>query len=130
MNRIKQARRDAKKLFRLCHTNGLLDEGRVRLVVHQVHAARNRNRLNVLLELLRLAKIEVARRTATVESAMMLSQEMQVRIRMRLEQIYGIGIQTSFVQSPGLIGGMRIKVGSDVFDNSVLGKLVALEASF
>ena len=38
------------------------------------------------------------------------------------------GLDTSFEVNPQLIGGMRIRVGSDVYDASVLAKLAALEA--
>ena len=36
----------------------------------------------------------------------------------------------SFVENPSLIGGMRVRVGSDVYDGSVKAGLVALEKSF
>ena len=35
---------------------------------------------------------------------------------------------TSFAENPALIGGMRIRVGSDVYDGSVRARLAALEA--
>ena len=35
-----------------------------------------------------------------------------------------------FAQNPALIGGMRIKVGSDVYDGSVQARLAALQESF
>jgi len=37
---------------------------------------------------------------------------------------------TTFVVDPTLIAGMRLKVGSDVYDGSVKGGLAALEARF
>jgi F-type H+-transporting ATPase subunit delta len=37
-------------------------------------------------------------------------------------------LATSFEHKPELIGGMRIKVGSDVYDGSVKARLAALEA--
>jgi len=36
----------------------------------------------------------------------------------------------SFAHSPALIGGMRVKVGSDVYDGSVQARLATLEARF
>jgi F0F1-type ATP synthase delta subunit len=36
----------------------------------------------------------------------------------------------SFAQNQSLIGGMRIRVGSDVYDSSVQAKLALLQASF
>jgi F-type H+-transporting ATPase subunit delta len=43
---------------------------------------------------------------------------------------YGGALKTSFAVNPTLIGGMRVKVGSDVFDGSVRARLAALEARF
>ena len=43
---------------------------------------------------------------------------------------YGPETSTSFRESPALIGGMRIRVGSDVYDGSVKAGLAALEKSF
>jgi len=128
MQRTNQARREAKQLFRICLHNGLLDEGRVRQVVQQVSEATNRNRFNVLSQLRRLVKLDCARHTATVESATPLSPAMQASVLAGLSRVYGPGLTTSFIHSPALIGGMRIKVGSDVYDGSVQAKLAALEA--
>ena len=130
MKRTKQARRDAKHLFRLCLANGLLDEGRVRQVVQRVSETRNRNRLNVLSEFRRLVKLDCTRHTATVESATPLPPGMQASVQAGLSRVYGPGLNTSFTHSPALIGGMRIKVGSDVYDGSVQARLAALEARF
>ena len=44
--------------------------------------------------------------------------------------MYGNGLNISFTQNPGLIGGLRIKVGSDVFDGSVQARLAALAETF
>ena len=64
----KQARRDAKQLFRCCCVNGLLDEGKVRQVVQQVIAAKPRGYLAILSHFERLLKLDLDRRTARVES--------------------------------------------------------------
>jgi F-type H+-transporting ATPase subunit delta len=46
-----------------------------------------------------------------------------------LDRAYGQGLETSFALNPDLIGGMRIRVGSDVYDGSVRARLAALEAA-
>ncbi len=51
-------------------------------------------------------------------------------IQAALTRIYGPGLNASFVERPELIGGMRIRVSSDIYDGSVQGKLAALAASF
>jgi F-type H+-transporting ATPase subunit delta len=130
MNRKKQAARDAKQLFRLCLKNGLLDEARAGQIVRRIGETRNRNRFNVLAQFQRLVRLDYTRRTATVESATPLPPGMQESLREGLTRTYGPGLNTSFVQSPALIGGMRIKVGSDVYDGSVQARLAALEERF
>ena len=60
MKRIRQAKRDAKELFRLCFVSGSLDEGRMRQVVERVSKSKNRNRLNVLAQLRRLVELDRA----------------------------------------------------------------------
>ena len=40
------------------------------------------------------------------------------------------GLNISFAQNPALLGGLRIKVGSDVYDGSVQARLEDLEESF
>ena len=127
MKRTKQARRDAKQLFRLCLANGLLDESRVRQVVQRVSETRKRNRFNVLLEFQRLVRLDCARHTATVASATPLPPGMQASLQAGLSRVYGPGLNTSFSHNLALIGGMRIKVASDVYDGSIQGRLAALE---
>jgi F-type H+-transporting ATPase subunit delta len=130
MGRTKQAKRDAKQLFRLCLVNGLLDEGRVHEIAQRVAESRNRNRFKCLSYFLRLAKLEQAQHTATVENATLLSAEMQASIQAGLSHAYGPGLNTTFTHDPELIGGMRIKVGSDVYDSSVKARLIAIQACF
>ncbi len=130
MRSSKQARRDAKQLYRLCLANGLLDAGRVLQVVHLVGETSKRNRFNVLSELLRLVRLDCTRHTAAVQSATPLPAGMQMSVEAGLSRLYGPGLNTSFTQSPALIGGMRVKVAYDVYDGSVQARLAALEARF
>jgi F-type H+-transporting ATPase subunit delta len=130
MKTIKQTRREARRLFRLCLVNGLLDEGRARLVVQRVIKAERRSRLALLSCFLHLVKLDRAHHTADVESATPLPVDLQASIRADLSRAYGSGIIASFAQNPALIGGMRIKVGSDVYDGSLRARLAALERSF
>jgi F-type H+-transporting ATPase subunit delta len=130
MKTTKQSKRGAIRLFRLCFVNGLLDEGRTRQVVQGVIEAKRRGGMALLAHFQRLVKLEVARHTAEVESAMPLPADLHENIQAGLSRTYGPGIRASFTHNPALIGGMRIKVGSDVYDGSVLARLAALEKSF
>ncbi|MHB1306134.1 MAG: F0F1 ATP synthase subunit delta [Limisphaerales bacterium] len=122
----KQARREAKELLRTCQVNGLLDETRVREVVQQIIDAKPRGYFGILSHLLRLLKLDAARRTARVESAGPLSDTLREGIQKNLARLYGPGLDLGFNENADLIGGLRIKVGSDVYDGSIQGRLAAL----
>ncbi len=126
----KQALRDARQLFRSCHVNGLLDEGRVRQVLALLVAQKPRGYVGILSRLHRLVKLDVERRAANVESAAPLDAGLQADLTSRLKTIYGAGVSISFTQNPMLLGGLRIQVGSDLYDGSVKTRLNKLEQSF
>ncbi len=130
MKITKQARHEAKELFRSCLVNGLLDEKRVRDIVAKVVQARPRGYFAILSHFLRLVRLELEQRTARVESAAPLAPQLQGELKNKLTRLYGPGLDVSFAQNPALLGGLRVKVGSDVYDGSVRARLAALEESF
>ena len=130
MKITKQARREAKELFRSCVVGGLLDDNRVRQAVQQVLQLKPRGYIAILTHFLRLLKLDIERRTARVESAAPLAADLQTQIQTSLARSYGKGLDISFAQNPELIGGVRIRVGSDVYDGSVQGRLAELQESF
>jgi len=126
----KQARRDAKALFRSCLSKEGLDEKRAGEIVRKVAQAKPRGCLGILSHFHRLVKLELERRTARIESAAPLSSQLQKDFGDKLARIYGPGLLLSFAQNPALLGGVRIRVGSDVYDGSVQSRLMALQESF
>lgn len=130
MKTLKQIKREAKHLYRLCYTNGSLDEARVRQVVSTILTLRRRRYLALATEFERLVKLERLQHLAQVESAAPLPPDLKESVQMSLNQLYGPGLTTSFSESPVLIGGMRVKVGSDVYDGSIKAGLAALEKAF
>jgi F-type H+-transporting ATPase subunit delta len=126
----KQAQRDARQLFRSCHVSGLLDEARVRQMVALLVAQKPRGYVGILSRLHRLVKLDLERRAACVESATPLPASSQSELTNRLKSIYGAGVSISFSQNPALLGGLRIQVGSDLYDGSVKMRLEKLEQSF
>jgi F-type H+-transporting ATPase subunit delta len=126
----KQAKREAKELFRCCVVQGLLDDNKTRQAVQMVLQAKPRGYLAILSHFARLVKLDIERRTARIESAVPLPADLQAQVQTSLAGVYGRGLDISFTQNPALLGGMRIKVGCDVFDGSVQARLAALEESF
>jgi len=130
MKTSKQARRDAKQLFRSCRPNGLLDDAKVRQTVLLVISRKPRGYVAILSHFQRLVKLDIDRRAARVESAVPLSAAQQAAVHSNLVRRYGTGLNIAYGQNPALLGGLRIKVGSDVYDGSVQGRLTALQESF
>lgn len=130
MKSSKQARRDGKRLFQSCLVDGRLDDARARDAVRQVVQSKPRGWLPALNHFHRLVKLAVDRRTARVESPLPLDGAQQDAVRSKLEELYGAGLTFEFVQNPALLGGLRVRVGSDVYDGSVESRLNLLEQSF
>ena len=126
----KQAQRDARQLFRSCHVNGLLDEARVRQTVMLLSTKKPRGYVEILSRLHRLVKMDLEQHAARVESATPLSADLQAEVTAEIKKKYGAGVSISFAQKPELIGGLRIQVGSDLYDGSVKIRLEKLAESF
>ena len=125
----KQAQREARQLFRSCLVNSRLDEGRVRQTITLLAEKKPRGYVGILSRLHRLVKLELEQHTASVESAVALPADLQAQVGQRLKGIYG-ELNLSFAQNPALIGGLRIQVGSDLYDGSVKTRLEKLQQSF
>ena len=130
MKTRKQAQREARQIFQLCQVDGSLDEARVRQVVSRLVDAKRPGTLPVLTRLQRLVRLDREKHSAEVETAAPLTAEAQAAIEAGVAKRFGRGVVTSFRDNPALIGGVRIKVGSNVYDDSIKGRLAALEALF
>lgn len=126
----KQARRDGKALLRQCLVNGRLDEARTRNVVQQVITAKPRGYLRALTHFQRLVKLHLDSRRVRVENAVESSPQLMEGIRAALEKKYGPGLEITYWINPALIGGLKIRVGSDVYDGSVHARLEELKSAF
>ena len=123
----KQNRRGAKHLFLACLVNGAADEARVRQVVARLIETRPRGFMGMLGHFQRLVRLDIERRTAQVESAVALSPELRAKVQAGLTKTYGPNLNTTFVENPALLAGLRIKVGSDVYDGTIQGRLTELQ---
>jgi F-type H+-transporting ATPase subunit delta len=130
MKTAKQIKREAKRLFHLCFVGKTLDEHRVREVLQNILQSKRRGSLALATQFVRLVRLNRLQHTAEIESAMPLSSDLRANVQSSLARTYGPDLSTSFVEKPALIGGMRIRVGSDVYDGSVKAGLAALEKSF
>jgi len=116
----------ARRLFRLALVDGRLDESRVRRIARKLAGSRRRGSLSLLASFQRLVRLDRDKHAAVVESAAALPDGLRRDVEAGLARAYGPGLDASFQENPALIGGMRIKVGSDVYDGSVRARLADL----
>jgi F-type H+-transporting ATPase subunit delta len=80
----------------------------------------------ILVEFERLVRRRVERKLARVTSAVPLTIAEQEAFRVRLAEQFGHDLEFQFAVEPALIGGIHLRVGDQVIDGSVAGKLAAL----
>ncbi|MBA3650245.1 MAG: F0F1 ATP synthase subunit delta [Chthoniobacterales bacterium] len=123
----KDIRRLSRNLVRASFVEGALDRERINAVVQSIVASKPRHYIQLLENYQRLLRLEVEKRRATIESAAELDPGASREIVSGLERKYGVGLTTEFVINPALLGGVRVRVGSDVWDSSVRNRLERLQ---
>ena len=123
----KETRQLSKELLRASFVDGQLDNGRIASLVKSLIEKKPRNYIKVLESYKRLLRLELEKRTATIESATELAPQAEADLLANLKRKYGSDLATRFVVNKDLLGGMRIRVGSDVWDSSVRNRLHRLQ---
>jgi F-type H+-transporting ATPase subunit delta len=123
----KEIRQLSRKMLQASFTDGQLDAGRISSLVNTLIAQKPRNYIDVLKNYRRLLRLELQKRQATVETASEVDPSVCSEIVANLKHKYGNDLSTDFRVDPRLLGGMRIRVGSDVWDGSVRNRLERLQ---
>ncbi|MEY2493873.1 MAG: F-type H+-transporting ATPase subunit delta [Verrucomicrobiota bacterium] len=123
----KETRQLSKGLLRASFTDGQLDSSRIASLVKSLIEKKPRNYIKVLESFKRLLRLEIEKRSATIETATELAADAGAQIVANLKRKYGSDLAAKFVVNPELLGGMRIRVGSDVWDSSVRNRLHRLQ---
>ena len=127
MKITKEIRQLSRQLMRASFTDGQLDQGKIGSLVQSLITKKPRHCLGILENYKRLLRLEVEKRQAKIESASELDTEAKARLVENLKRKYGQDLTAEFVVTPELLGGMRIRVGSDVWDGSVRNRLERLQ---
>ncbi len=122
----KQAQTLARHLFNLSLAEGTVSAERVQGVLAYVEKTAPANAVLVLKAYHRLVAIELARRVALVEHAGSVDASVLKSIAAAMTQHYGRTITAASKANPGLIAGLRVRVGDDVYEASIAGRLQAL----
>jgi len=130
MKVTKDAIANARRILRMCMAGGRLDETKLRAAIRLLAERKPRGYRAILAALKRLVRLEQERRRALVESAVELDESTRSRIASELAAKYGGDLDISFQTNPDLVAGLRIRVGNDVWDASVNGRLKRLANTF
>jgi F-type H+-transporting ATPase subunit delta len=98
--------------------------------VHALHVLARHGRLGIVAEVAaaarRLAEEMEGRQQATITTAVSLSEDERRRIVADIEQAVGVVLAPSFAVDPDLIGGLVVRIGDTVYDQSIATGLTRL----
>jgi len=124
----KEAQRTARQLIRLTTRDGGVNEDAAKQIVTKLIADKPRHYVGILSAYQRLLRLEVEKRSALIESAVELDGNERRGITTRLKKQHG-DITTDYKVCPELVGGLRITLGSNVWDGTVKARLEALRTA-
>lgn len=122
----KEVQAQARRLMRLCiGADGLMDEAIVRQVADKIAEDKPRNYLALLTAFTELVRLERAAHTATITSAVPLTEAEQAAIEARLNARQ-TGLNYEWQVDSSLIAGLTVKVGDNVTDASIRTRIEQL----
>jgi F-type H+-transporting ATPase subunit delta len=119
----------ARELFSLSVVDGAVSADRVAGVLEYVEMQGTANAVMVLKAYQRLVATELAKGRALVEHAGAVDDAMLAAIAAAMTKKYGRAVTAEAKPNAGLIAGLRVHVGDDVYESSVAGQLAALASS-
>ena len=123
----KEIRRLSREMLRASFTDGQLDPGRIGSLVDSLIARKPRHYIEILKNYKRLLRLELEKRQARIETASDLDSATTSELVANLKKKYGSDLTAEFVVNPELLGGMRIRIGSNVWDGTVRNRLERLQ---
>ena len=119
----------AKQLFKLSLVNGQVSAEQVAGVLGYIEKSAPRHPL-ALLKLYRQAIVtEVAKSRAIVEHAGFISDAALKLVESAMSRKYQRAVTATAQPNPTLLAGLRVRVGSDVYESTVAGQLAALSSA-
>jgi F-type H+-transporting ATPase subunit delta len=119
----------ARQLFKLSLKDGRLSPEHVTGVLQWVEKHRPPATVALLRAYRHLVATELARHQAVIEFAGDVAPAVFQEIADAMARRYGHPVQARPVARPDLIAGVRVRVGCDIYENSILSDLAALHPS-
>lgn len=126
MRADKKTKALAKQLFRLSLVNGAVSPEQVAGVLGYVEKVAPRNSLGLLKLYQRAIVTELAKSHARVEHAGPISEATLRMIEGAMTQKYKRPVTATASANPRLLAGLRVRIGSDVYESTVAGQLATL----
>ncbi len=126
MSTALEIRRTARKLIAVSVEGGRLKPEVVQTIVRKLAGEKPRGYLQLIKAYWRLVGMEMKKSRVLVESAEPLEGGLEKSVLNDLKKKYGDHITAEFAVDKELIGGMKITVGSDVWDGSVRNRIERL----
>ncbi|HEY8994600.1 MAG TPA: F0F1 ATP synthase subunit delta [Lacunisphaera sp.] len=122
----KQTKLLAKQLFKLSVVNGVVSPEQVAGVLGWVEKTSPRRPVALLKAYHHRIAIELAKSRAEVEHAGPVSDATLKQIEAAMTKRYARPVTATAKANPKLLAGLRVRVGSDVYESSVAGQLAKL----
>jgi F-type H+-transporting ATPase subunit delta len=122
----KEALRSARLLLKASMPAGRVDTARASELTKRIAAEKPRHALQILVAFRRLLRLELDKRHAVIESATALDDAARGRVLSELSSKFGPDLTSEFKVTPDLVGGLRIKLGSTIWDGSIRTRLDTL----
>ncbi|MCE9543212.1 MAG: F0F1 ATP synthase subunit delta [Verrucomicrobia bacterium] len=123
----KEARRMARELFEAAlDDSGRPDSTKALSIADLVIKSAPRHALQILKEYTRLIRLETGKHHAIIESSAAIGDSTRSAILKSLQRRDGGEVSLEIKVDPSLIGGSRIRLGSEVWDATMASRLNAL----
>lgn len=92
--------------------------------LHYLSTSKAIGAIQEIVDAIMAAYLDMKKRAkAVVTSPVQISRDYEEKLKSSLREITGRDIDMEFVIDPALLGGVRIKVGSTMYDSSIKGQL-------
>jgi F-type H+-transporting ATPase subunit delta len=122
----KQTKLLAKQLFKLSVVNGVVSPEQVAGVLGWVEKTSPRRPVALLKAYHHRIALELAKSRAEVEHAGPVTDATLKQIEAAMTKRYARPVVATAKANPKLLAGLRVRVGSDVYESSVAGQLAKL----
>jgi len=125
----KEALRSARLLLKASMPGGRVDTARASELTRRITAEKPRHALQILMAYRRLLRLELDKRHAVIESAQPLDEAARAQVLAELTGRFGPDLTSEFKSTPDLVGGLRIKLGSTIWDGSIRTRLESMKTA-